>query len=96
MPEPTSAACPSGCDPDCEVDCHEHHAVPWKRHHDPAACPGGRTLPAPGSPVPDPLICQWCGHPVPPDQATWWDDRPQCPDPIRCDKNTRPKEQPDA
>lgn len=31
--------CPSDCDDDCETDCHEEHAVPWKRHHDPASCP---------------------------------------------------------
>lgn len=31
--------CPSDCDPDCAADCHEEHAVPWKRHHEAAACP---------------------------------------------------------
>lgn len=32
--------CPTGCDPDCELDCHEHHVVAYKREHDPQACPG--------------------------------------------------------
>jgi len=35
--EPT--VCPSECDDDCEAPCHEEHAVPWKRHHDPQDCP---------------------------------------------------------
>lgn len=28
-------------------------------------------------------ICQWCRQPTqgPP---TWWDGKPQCPDPIQC------------
>lgn len=50
MPEPTPAVCPSECDPDCDVGCHEHHAVPWKRHHDPHACPGNNP------PPPEPLM----------------------------------------
>jgi hypothetical protein len=35
----SASACPSDCDDDCDADCHEDHAVPWKRHHDPATCP---------------------------------------------------------
>lgn len=34
-----------------------------------------------------PLVCQWCGHPVPPECATWWDGKPQCPDPFDCDRH---------
>jgi hypothetical protein len=35
-----------------------------------------------------PLTCQWCGRPVPPERAAWWDGRPQCPDPFDCDRHT--------
>lgn len=31
-------ACPTPCDDDCEVVCHEMHAVKWRRSHDPAIC----------------------------------------------------------
>lgn len=32
--------CPTSCDDDCEVDCHEGHQVIPKRKHDPETCPG--------------------------------------------------------
>lgn len=41
MTEQTNlGVCPSDCDDDCDVACHEGHHVPWKRQHDPEACPG--------------------------------------------------------
>jgi hypothetical protein len=46
--------------------------------------------------MPESLICQWCGHPIPPGQATRWDGKPQCSDPFRCDKRSQSKEQPHA
>lgn len=30
-------------------------------------------------------VCQWCRQPAQP-PVTWWDDQPQCGNPIRCDK----------
>jgi len=32
--------CPTLCDEDCEVDCHEGHQVSYKRDHEPEDCPG--------------------------------------------------------
>lgn len=34
--------CPTLCDPECDVPCHEIHYVPWLRDHQPEACPGKR------------------------------------------------------
>lgn len=31
--------CPTLCDDDCDAPCHEVHAIPRKRGHEPAACP---------------------------------------------------------
>jgi len=31
--------CPTSCDDDFDVDCHEEHQVPAKRHHKPEDCP---------------------------------------------------------
>jgi hypothetical protein len=33
------SVCPTRCDPDCTDPCHEAHAIPRKRDHDPADCP---------------------------------------------------------
>lgn len=30
-------------------------------------------------------ICQWCQQPAQ-GRPTWWDGKPQCADPIRCDR----------
>jgi hypothetical protein len=38
----SGAACPAPCDDDCEAPCHEAHAVPYKREHDPKDCPASR------------------------------------------------------
>ena len=37
---PVTTRCPTPCDPDCDLGtgCHERHAVPWKRAHDPDDC----------------------------------------------------------
>lgn len=36
--------CPTECDDDCTVGCHEYH-YPWmKRDHDPEDCPGLRAM----------------------------------------------------
>jgi hypothetical protein len=35
-----------------------------------------------------PLVCQWCHQPIT-GNPTWWDERPQCADPIRCDRRRR-------
>lgn len=31
--------CPTGCDDDCEADCHESHTIPVRRGHQPDECP---------------------------------------------------------
>lgn len=31
--------CPTPCDDDCDVLCHEGHEVTWKREHQPEDCP---------------------------------------------------------
>lgn len=39
------APCPTGCDDDCELNpdgCHEWHAVPSRRDHDPEQCEASR------------------------------------------------------
>lgn len=33
-----ASVCPTSCDDDCDILCHEDHAVFWKRDHDPALC----------------------------------------------------------
>lgn len=33
------------------------------------------------------LVCQWCRQPV--TKPVWWDGRPQCPDPFRCERQRR-------
>lgn len=41
FPGEVTTPCPTPCDPGCELGtagCHEHHAVPWKRSHDPERC----------------------------------------------------------
>ncbi|MEW2402196.1 hypothetical protein [Streptomyces sp. NPDC046862] len=35
-----------------------------------------------------PPVCQWCEQPVT-GQSVYWDGRPQCPDPIRCEQRRR-------
>lgn len=35
--------CPTSCDDDCDTPCHESHAVPHKRDHDPSRCPAPDT-----------------------------------------------------
>lgn len=30
--------CPTECDTDCAVPCHEVHQMPWKRDHNPEVC----------------------------------------------------------
>lgn len=34
--------CPTGCDADCEIGCHELHQPVWKRTHAPDKCKGYR------------------------------------------------------
>jgi len=39
------APCPTGCDPDCELNpdgCHERHEVTQARDHDPDGCEASR------------------------------------------------------
>lgn len=37
-----------------------------------------------------PLLCQWCQlPPLPP--IRWWDGKPQCADPHRCERRRRKK-----
>lgn len=38
----TRSLCPTPCDVDCGEECHEAHAVPWKRGHHPDDCPAYR------------------------------------------------------
>lgn len=41
--------------------------------------------------APAPPVCQWCRQPIT-GTAAWWDNRPQCPDPFRCDRQLAAKE----
>lgn len=36
--------CPTTCDDDCESTCHEEHAIPRKRDHEPADCPANQQM----------------------------------------------------
>ncbi|MGW4222965.1 hypothetical protein ACWEG1_05860 [Streptomyces bauhiniae] len=38
-------------------------------------------------------VCQWCGLPAL-GTPTWWNDKPQCEDPHRCDQRMKRQEQP--
>lgn len=31
--------CPTDCDDDCDTPCHEWHAIPARRDHQPDECP---------------------------------------------------------
>lgn len=35
---PPRLSCPTECDDDCDVGCHEGHYLPFERLHDPDAC----------------------------------------------------------
>jgi hypothetical protein len=41
------------------------------------------------------LVCRWCHQPIT-GTPTWWDNKPQCPDPFRCERQriNASKEQP--
>lgn len=34
-----AAICPTDCDDDCDALCHEWHAIPSRRDHQPDQCP---------------------------------------------------------
>lgn len=69
-----NSSCPTECDSDCDAACHEWHAVPWKRHHDPVRCEEGLMGPHRLMQVgegPDMVfgdVCEGCSDP---DNGVW-------------------------